>query len=64
MGTMGIPGIEERKYTELETIIGEWWNKEPQKEIIQAGGEKRQPALEFQDYFQGILAVTEVCDGG
>ena len=28
LGTMSIPDLDERKYTELETIIGVWWQRE------------------------------------
>ena len=64
LGTMGIPGISERNYSKLEEEIGDWWLKILEEDMKKAGEEERKIAIENGDHFQGVPAITVVCDGG
>lgn len=64
LGTMGVPGMDEKKYSNLENEIGEWWRKELEEEMKEAGIEEKEHAIESNDYFNGVPAITVVCDGG
>jgi len=64
MGTAGIPGIDEREYTKLEHEIGKLWKEVLEDEMIQAGLEEKRLAEEEDDFFQGVPAISVICDGG
>ena len=53
LGTLSIPDLDERKYTELETIIGVLWQRELMQEMVKAGEEEKQYAIDCNDYFEG-----------
>ena len=64
MGTMGVPSVHNAKYSQIEHQIGQWWGEVLEEEMKKAGEEERQHAIETNSFFEGVPAVTIVCDGG
>ena len=61
---MGIPTVNQKQYTKLETQIGNWWRDVLQEEMLKAGEEEKALAMSNNDYHEGVPAITVVCDGG
>ncbi|KAL4229797.1 hypothetical protein ACF0H5_010188 [Mactra antiquata] len=64
LGTMGIPGMSENKYSYLEREIGKWWSRVLDDEMMKAGEEERKIAVKEDDFFQDVPAITVIADGG
>ena len=64
MGTMGVPSVDQKQYSKLETMIGDWWAKVLEEDLKKAAEEEREHAIATGSYFQGVPAVTVICDGG
>jgi len=64
MGTVGVPGISEHMYSDIEAEIGRLWKEVLDEEMLKAGEEERRLALQDDETFQGVPAITVVCDGG
>ena len=64
LGTMGIPGMSDRTYMTIEEEIGRLWKTVLEEEMINAGKEERDLAIENGEFFNGIPAITIICDGG
>lgn len=61
---MNAPQMSNPMFTSLEQKIGQWWHQILKQEMLKAGEEERVKAIEREDYYQGIPAITVVCDGG
>lgn len=64
LATMGVPGMSSNTFTKIESEIGEWWGQHMRKELLEAGQEEKQLAIERNDYHEGVPAITVVGDGG
>jgi len=64
MGTVGVTGISEHMYSDIEAEIGCLWKEVLDEEMLKAGEEERRLALQDDETFQGVPAITVVCDGG
>ena len=64
LGTMNVPLMTEKMYTDIEEKIGMWWYDALKDEMLKAGAEERRIAIEKGVFHQGIRAITVVCDEG
>ena len=59
---MGIPTLNEGQYSKME--IGNWWRDALEEEMLKAGEEEKALAIESNDFYKGVPAITVVGDGG
>ena len=64
MGVLGVPVMHARHFINTERDIGEWWQKELQEVMAEAGKEEKRLAKERGDYHEGVPAITVIVDGG
>ena len=64
MGIIGVPVMSKTSFISTERDIGEWWQQELQKSMIEAGKEERELAMSRGDYHEGVPAITVIVDGG
>ena len=64
MGVVGVPIMTKTTFINTERDIGEWWKRELQDSMIEAGKEERQLAVEKGNYHEGVPAITVILDGG
>ncbi|VDI32969.1 Hypothetical predicted protein [Mytilus galloprovincialis] len=64
MATFSCPSISSNSFTKIETEISKWWLDTLQEDILAAGIEERNLAIDRNDFFQGVPAITVICDGG
>lgn len=64
LGTLGIPGVNQRKYSKIEDQIGDWWRTVLQEDMAEAGREERENAIKNNSFHEGVPSITVVCDGG
>ena len=64
MGLLGVPVMHARHFINAERDIGEWWQKQLEEVMTEAGKEEKRSAEEKGDYHQGVPAITVIVDGG
>lgn len=64
MALIEVPGISKQVFSRIETQIGKKWEETLYSEIVKAGEEEKKLAVERNDYFHDIPAITVVIDGG
>ena len=64
MGVLGIPVMAPKNFISAERGIGEWWRKELQEVMVDAGKEEKRLAEERADFHEGVPAITVIVDGG
>ena len=64
MSVLGVPVMSARNFITTERDIGEWWRKQLQEVMVEAGKEEKRLAEERGDYHEGVPAITVVVDGG
>ena len=64
MATMNSPGLTQPSFSAIEEEIGRWWLSVLEKDMLAAGQEERQLAIERNDYHQEVPAITVITDGG
>ena len=64
MSIIGIPVMSSKNFVRTERAIGEFWKRELQESLIEAGKLEKKLAEERGDYHQGIPAITVIVDGG
>ena len=64
LATVNSPGLSQPTFTAIETEIGKWWKAVLEKEMLAAGVEERQLAVERKDFHQEIPAISVIADGG
>ncbi|KAK3084518.1 hypothetical protein FSP39_014666 [Pinctada imbricata] len=64
LATVNSPGISQPTFTAIETEIGKWWHAALEKEMLAAGVEERELAIERKDFHQEIPAISVIADGG
>ncbi len=64
MSVVGVPVMTKATFVNTERDIGEWWKRELQASMIEAGKEERQLAVEKGNYHEGVPAITVILDGG
>ncbi len=62
--TLGMPGLQQCTFSDLENQIGDWWGEVLKAEMLEAGMEERRLAEERNEYHEGIPAITVIIDGG
>ena len=64
MATMNSPGLSQPTFSTIETDIGKWWHAVLEQDMLSAGQEERQLAIERNEYHQEVPAITVITDGG
>ena len=64
MSVLGVPVMTKKYFVQTERSIGEWWKKELQEAMVEAGKEEKRLAEERGDYHEEVPAITVVVDGG
>ena len=64
MGVLGVPIMSTKCFINTERDIGEWWRKQLQEVMVEAGKEEKRLAEERSDFHEGIPAITVIADGG
>ena len=64
MASINAPGMSKPTFNHIETQIGQKWGEILSDEIIKAGEEEKNLAVERKDFFQGVPSITVVIDGG
>ena len=64
MATMNYPGLSQPTFSAIETDIGKWWHAVLDQDMLSAGQEERQLAIERNDYHQEVPAITVITAGG
>lgn len=61
---LNLPGMSKNTFTSIEIQIGKAWEDQLVEEIKKAGEQERAIALEKQDTFGGVPAISVTVDGG
>ena len=61
---LDLPGTSKNIFTSIETQIGKAWEAQLVEEIKTAGEQERAIALERQDTFGAVPAISVTVDGG
>ena len=64
MSVLGVPVMSKTTFIQTERDIGELWELEMEKAMLEAGKEEKRLAKERGDYHQGVPAITVIVDGG
>ena len=64
MSVLGVPVMTKATFIQSERSIGEWWRKELEQSMLEAGREEKRLAEERGDYHDGVPAITVIIDGG
>ena len=64
MSVLGVPVMTKSTFIQSERSTGEWWHKELEQLMLEAGREEKQLAEERGDYHDGVPAITVIVDGG
>ena len=64
MASVGVPSVSKSTFTSTERYITEELQVHLAESMIAAGKEERRLAVENDDYFQGVPAITVIADGG
>ena len=64
MATLGVPIMSQRSFITTERDIGEWWRRQLENSMTEAGKEEHRLAIERNDYHEGVPSITVVVDGG
>ncbi|XP_021375757.1 uncharacterized protein LOC110464719 [Mizuhopecten yessoensis] len=62
--TLNLPVIPQRKFSAIESDIGDLWNDCLKEDMIAAAAEERELAVQSGDFHDGVPAITVICDGG
>ena len=60
MNVFGMPVMSKIAFVQTERDIGEVWEREMEKAMLEAGKEEKRLAEQRGDYHQGIPAITVV----
>ena len=63
MSVLGVPVMSKMTFIQTERDIGELWEQEMEKAMLEAGKEEKRLAEEKGDYHQGVPAITVIVDG-
>ena len=64
LATLNVPGMSKKTFISIENQIGVSWEKILSEEIIKAGKEEKELALQRNYLVHGYPAITVVVDGG
>ena len=64
MSVLGIPAISKTSFIRTERDIGDLWEREMEKAMLDAGKEEKRLAEERGDLHHGVPAITVIVDGG
>ena len=64
MSILGVPVLTKSAFIHSERGIGEWWRKELEASMAEAGREEKQLAIARGEYHDGVPAITVIVDGG
>ncbi len=64
MGVFGVPVMAGKNFVSTERDIGEWWRKQLNEVMVEAGKEEKRLAEERGDFNEGVPAITVIVDGG
>ena len=64
MSVLGVPVMTKSSFIQSERGIGEWWQKELEASMAEAGREEKRLAEEREDFHEGVPAITVIVDGG
>ena len=66
MSVLGVPIMSKTTFIQTERDIGEVWEREMEKAMLEAGKEEKRLAEQRGDYHQGVPAtcITVIVDGG
>lgn len=64
MSILGVPVMTPKSFTNTEREIGEWWRRELEELMLEAGREEKQLAEERGEFHQGVPAITVIVDAG
>ena len=64
MATLNSPGLSQPSFSAIETDVGKWWHDVLLVDMLAAGQEERQLAIERKDYHEEVPAITVITDGG
>ena len=64
MALVGVPSMSKPTFTSTERYIAEHLQAQLAESMIAAGKEKRRLAIENDEHFQGVPAITVIADGG
>lgn len=64
MSVLGVPVMSKTAFIQTERDIGEVWEREMEKAMLDAGKEEKRLAEQRGDYHQGVPAITVIVDGG
>ena len=64
MSVLGVPIMSKMTFIQTERDIGEMWEREMDKAVLETGNKEKRLADERGNYHQDVPAVTVVVDGG
>ena len=64
MSMLQVPAMSKTAFIQTERDIGEVWEREMKKAMLEAGKEEKRSAEQRGDYHQGVPAITAIVDGG
>lgn len=64
MGVLGVPVMSPNQFVSTERDIGEWWRREMEQVMVEAGKEEKRLAEERGDFHDGVPAISVILDGG
>ena len=59
MSILGVPVMAKSAFIHSERGIGEWWRKELEASMAEAGREEKQLAIARGEYHDGVPAITD-----
>ena len=64
MSLLGVPVMSKTSFILTEREIGELWEREMEKAMLEACKEEKELAEQRGDYHHGVPAITVIVDGG
>jgi hypothetical protein len=64
MCTLGLSGLSQPTFSAIEHEIGSLWGSVIEEDMLAAGREERQLAIDRGDFHNGVPAISVICDGG
>lgn len=62
--TMSVVGVPVMTKASTKRDIGECWEQDLQKSMVEGGKEERELAMKRGDYHEGVYAITVIVEGG
>ncbi len=64
LGTAGVPGLDQKTFSDIEHKLGEWFAKVLEKEMKLAAEQGKQGAIQLGHYHNDVSYITVILDGG